>query len=524
MTDYIRRHLDFTGGKDRVAMKIKTRLGIAFLTITLVPMFLIYLAFSVLTNYQIRAFRESHGLTEPVDLLSGNTIQIFNRLTQSNQKAIQEKLEKDPDSFADPNYLDSINQELNAKYAYLIVRRGDQFIYSGITQENSDIYRHLSNYDESDTTLLEGGIYLDGETQHLIKQLDFKYSDGVKGTVFIISSIDDFVPEVKSMFVEILISGIMILMFTGIILTGWVYKSLLAPLNKLQLATNEIKNGNLDFTLDVDMDNGDEISQLCQDFEEMRMRLKESTEEKVQYDKESKELISNISHDLKTPITAIKGYVEGILDGVASSPEKLDKYIRTIYNKANDMDRLIDELTFYSKIDTNKIPYTFSKINVANYFRDCVEEVGLELDSNNIELGYFNYVDEDVVVIADAEQMKRVVNNVISNSVKYLDKKRGIINIRIKDVGDFIQVEIEDNGRGIGAKDLPNIFDRFYRTDSSRNSSKGGSGIGLSIVRKIIEDHGGKIWATSKEGIGTEIHFVLRKYQEVIHDEEDLDY
>ena len=92
----------------------------------------------------------------------------------------------------------------------------------------------------------------------------------------------------------------------------------------------------------------------------MRMRLKESAEEKIQYDKESKELISNISHDLKTPITAIKGYVEGIMDGVASSPEKLDKYIRTIYNKANDMDRLIDELTFYSKIDTNKIPYTFS--------------------------------------------------------------------------------------------------------------------------------------------------------------------
>ena len=90
----------------------------------------------------------------------------------------------------------------------------------------------------------------------------------------------------------------------------------------------------------------------------MRMRLKESAEEKIQYDKESKELISNISHDLKTPITAIKGYVEGIMDGVASSPEKLDKYIRTIYNKANDMDRLIDELTFYSKIDTNKIPYT----------------------------------------------------------------------------------------------------------------------------------------------------------------------
>jgi signal transduction histidine kinase len=243
----------------------------------------------------------------------------------------------------------------------------------------------------------------------------------------------------------------------------------------------------------------------------MRIRLKETTEEKIQYDKESKELISNISHDLKTPITAIKGYVEGIMDGVASSPEKMDKYIRTIYNKANDMDRLIDELTFYSKIDTNKIPYNFSKINVANYFGDCVDEVGLDLETRGVDLGYFNYVDEDVQVIADAEQIKRVINNIIGNSLKYMDKKQGLINIRILDVGDFVQIEIEDNGKGIGPKELPYIFDRFYRTDSSRNSSKGGSGIGLSIVKKIIEDHGGKIWATSKEGIGTEIHFVLRK-------------
>ena len=92
-----------------------------------------------------------------------------------------------------------------------------------------------------------------------------------------------------------------------------------------------------------------------------------------------------------------------------------------------------------------------------------------------------------------------------------MDKPKAKINLRVKDVGDFVQVELEDNGKGIGQKELPYIFDRFYRTDSSRNSSKGGSGIGLSIVKKIIEDHGGKIWATSKEGIGTEIHFVLRK-------------
>lgn len=342
------------------------------------------------------------------------------------------------------------------------------------------------------------------------------------GQLFVLHQFNRFGPEVRAVMIQMLVTGVMILIFVCAALTLWVYRSVLRPLSKLQEATRKIRDGNLDFTLEVEED--DEIGELCQDFEEMRIRLKENAEEKIQYDIENKELISNISHDLKTPITAIKGYVEGIMDGVASSPEKLDKYIRTIYNKANDMDRLIDELTFYSKIDTNKIPYEFNKINVNSYFGDCVEEVGLDMDSRNIELGYFNYVSDDVVVIADAEQMKRVINNIISNSVKYMDKPKGIINIWIKDVGDFIQIEIEDNGRGIAAKDLPCIFDRFYRTDSSRNSSQGGSGIGLSIVRKIVEDHGGRIWATSKEGMGTEMHIVLRKYQEVLQSEQDLDH
>ena len=317
-------------------------------------------------------------------------------------------------------------------------------------------------------------------------------------------------PEIQQFIISACIAVVLILAFTAMIMMVWIYGSIISPIHKLQEAAQNVEEGNLNFEIKPEKD--DEMGRLMQAFEKMRIRLRDNAEEKLKSDRESKELISNISHDLKTPITAIKGYVEGIQDGVASSPEKLNKYIRTIYNKANDMDRLIDELTFYSKIDTNKIPYNFSKINVAEYFGDCVEEVGLDMETRGIELGYFNYVDEDVVVIADAEQMKRVINNIIGNSLKYLDKKKGILNIRIKDDGDFIQVIIEDNGKGIAAKDLPYIFDRFYRTDSSRNSSKGGSGIGLSIVKKIIEDHGGRIWATSKEGIGTEIHFVLRKY------------
>ena len=140
------------------------------------------------------------------------------------------------------------------------------------------------------------------------------------------------------------------------------------------------------------------------------------------------------------------------------------------------------------------------------------------MESKNITLNYSNIVDPDTMVIADPEQMKRVINNIIGNSVKYMDKtkEKSVIDIRILDQVDSIQVEIEDNGKGIAQKDLGNIFERFYRTDSSRNSSTGGSGIGLSIVKKIIEDHGGYIWATSKEGEGTCMHFVLRKYKETV--------
>lgn len=319
--------------------------------------------------------------------------------------------------------------------------------------------------------------------------------------------------SVQIMTKDLYVTVLVILVFTSISVGLWIYRSIAAPLVKLRRATQNIKEGNLDFTLEVE--GTDEFSELCRDFEEMRRRLKESAEEKLVMDKENKELISNISHDLKTPITAVKGYVEGIMDGVADTPEKMDRYVRIIYNKTNEMDHLINELTFYSKIDTNRIPYVFSKLNVEDYFADCAEEVGLELETRGIQLYYTNYVDKDVLVIADGEQIRRVIYNIVSNAIKYMDKEKGVIQIRVKDVGDFIQVEIEDNGKGIAAKDLPNIFDRFYRTDVSRNSSKGGSGIGLSIVRKIMEDHGGKVWATSREGIGTIMYFVLRKYQEV---------
>ena len=264
-------------------------------------MMLIGVSFWGLSTYQRDAFRKAYGLSEQVDLLYSNSVQVFNRLTRSSQEEIKKEIQENPDQFEDSAFLDNLNQELERKYAYLIVRKDQEIIYCGIDNPDEILESSLPAYEEVDNSL-EGGIYLDGESQHLIKQVDFKYSDGSEGSVFLVSSMDDYIPEVKSMFIELLMMGVLILLMTGFAMVNWIYKALLKPMDQLQKATHEIKNGNLDFTLDVDMDNDDEISRLCQDFEEMRIRLKESAEEKVQYDKESKELISNISHDLKTSV------------------------------------------------------------------------------------------------------------------------------------------------------------------------------------------------------------------------------
>lgn len=493
-------------------MKLHTKLIITFLILILVPVSFTTLAFFGISQYQINSIRKLYGVENASYETLSNTPAMLSRITEESFSAMEKTAEENPESFEDPQYLDGVNLDLEARYSFLIVRKGETYIYIGDENEPTELLDSLPPYGDHDPDQ-DRGIYVGGNSQALVKQLDFNFADGTDGSAFIVTAISSMIPEMKSLIGDVVMVLIMILVFTSVILTAWIYKSIVTPIHHLQVATKKITEGNLDFEMPTGGE--DEIGELCTDFEEMRRRLKESAEEKLEAEKQNKELISNISHDLKTPITAVKGYVEGIMDGVADTPEKQEKYIRTIYNKANDMERLINELTFYSKIDTNRIPYTFEKINVNDYFSDCVEELSIELEEQNIELAYFNYVDESVQVIADAEQIKRVINNIVSNSIKYIDKPKGYINIRVKDVGDFVQVEIEDNGKGIAARDLPLIFNRFYRTDTSRNSSKGGSGIGLSIVKKIIEDHGGKVWATSKEQTGTVMYFVLRKYQEV---------
>lgn len=360
-------------------LKLKTRLIIAFITMITFPVLLTSLAVVGFGHYQMRAIEKTYGITGATYESFSNPLQIFNRLTASSYHELTRLALDESEKLEDVAFLESFNTELQKKKSYMLVRKDKTIIFIGEQIDKTEmVMKKLPLYD-SDTSGSEDGIYLGGEAQALLKQVDFRYGDGDNGSAFIVTPVGKAIPEFKELTIDIMMATILTLVLTASLLILWIYRGVAGPIVKMQNAANNIKEGNLDFELVPETD--DELGMLCQNFEEMRKRLQDNAEEKLRFDKENKELISNISHDLKTPITAIKGYAEGIIDGVADTPEKRDKYIRTIYNKANEMERLINELTFYSKIDTNRIPYNFATIPVADYFEDCAEDLRLELSA-----------------------------------------------------------------------------------------------------------------------------------------------
>ena len=485
-------------------MKLGTRMKITYAMVFIVPLLLIGISFWGIGRLELQQLGGRYGVADANLSITSDPFSMFNNIGNTVISQLQTTIQEKPAALDDVSYLEDINSQLGTYSSFIIVRRQGEIYFNGsddddVVIEDTDGYQPAGNY-------------IIGDTPYHLRQIDFNFANGDEGSIQILTPVTMVVDQLRNIYTRLLVISVIILFVASSIAIFWLYQSIVQPLGKLKVAAENIKDGNLDFNVVTEAE--DEIGELCTAFEEMRSKLKEQIDINMQYEKENKELISNISHDLKTPITAIKGYVEGIRDGVADTPEKMDKYIRTIYNKATDMDKLIDELFLYSKLDSNSLNYSFAKINVNDYFEDCADEISLDLEFSNIIFSYHNYVDKDTIIIADPEQLKRVINNIVGNSVKYTGNKQGVISLRIKDEPEFIQVEIEDNGKGIAKNELPRIFERSYRTDASRNSSQGGSGLGLSIAKKIIEEHGGKIWARSTEGMGTTLCFVLRKYRE----------
>ncbi len=502
-------------------MKFNTKIIISYAAIIVMPMLLAVLIGTIMINVSIGSMEKKYGIDVDMYDCFFNQTHVLDQMTTPYYKQLVENKSKGDGTFKDIASLQKINDALNERNSYLMVRDAKGFIFADEEEQKNNaadfnaIFKYLEKFTVAD---IDGTTLYFTSDDEEVDEYVIKVSEvtldttGARGAFFIVTNVTNSLKDVKSMLLTTVIITVVTSILLGTVLTMWIYKSVVSPLKKLNNAIRKVAMGNLDFSCKSTAT--DEFGQLFNSFDKMRERTKNSIERQIASEEENKELISNISHDLKTPLTAIKGYCEGIIDGVADTQEKKDKYVRTIYNKANDMDKLIGELVLISKLESNSVPYNFAKLDVNNYFSECVEEIRVELENKDIKLAYINGLPEMVNVMADKEQLKRVINNIISNAVKYMDKEDKRIFIRIdEDEEDkkSIRVSIKDNGRGVKEEELDQLFKRFFRADSSRNSEQGGSGIGLAVVKKIIEDHGGRVWATGVEGQGLTMNFTLKK-------------
>lgn len=288
---------------------------------------------------------------------------------------------------------------------------------------------------------------------------------------------------------------------TNTLITSRLVKTIEKPIKELRENVDTIRSGNYSF--EVMGSEYDEINDLCEGVDRMRHALLAAREYESHLKKERNMLIANISHDLKTPITSIKGYIDGINDGIADTPEKLSKYLDTIRKKADLIDELVTNLSTYAKLEVSGLTFNLDVGDLRDLILDICDGYRIDTEQNNIDFN-INICGEPLTVMIDGEKMRRVFINIIDNAIKYRCSSGSKIDIKCFKEENFAYVTIIDNGTGINPNELEKVFESFYRTDSSRTSQIKGNGLGLSIARQIVQKHKGRLWLKSDgEGKGT---------------------
>jgi histidine kinase len=417
------------------------------------------------------------------------------------QKLIQ-TASLEPEKLMDNDYL----SELDENNIFLIVRKNNQLIYSSVeiidVEGNNLPAFGTQNFNPA-------GIWINNK-RLTFKQHDFYFQDGVEGSVFLLNQGASSTKFARTFFPIVFFSLILTLVLTNILLSYFMSKTILKPIQQISDGAEKISNGDLNFTIEAQ--GRDELSKLMQNFESMRSQLKDSLELREKYENNRKELIANISHDLKTPITSIIGYVEGLEKGVANSAEKRFQYLETIHSKALYMNKLIEELALYSKLEVDRESFHFEEVSLQKFVDDYLEDIKDDI----YEEGAILTGKEDNIpgkVLLDRNKFIRVLENIIYNGIKYGANE---IELSLATEDDSIILSINDNGPGVSEQELSTIFTRFYRGDSAR--STGGSGLGLAIAKQIIEAHGGRIWAEKSRLGGLAIHLILKKVADEIHE------
>jgi signal transduction histidine kinase len=291
---------------------------------------------------------------------------------------------------------------------------------------------------------------------------------------------------------------ILLILATNFILTRAMIKNISVPLDMLSFGVKQIQNSNLGFRLEYT--NDDEFLPICAAFNVMAARLEAMAAEQDKYEENRRELLAGISHDLRTPLTSIKAYLEGIEKEIASSKEKREKYIATIRNKTENIEHIINQLFLFSKLDINDFPLALKMLNIGQFMRDAVSELSGYYLKKGLAIT-LSETTQKIFARIDPVLFHNVITNILENSAAYKDAEQGRIEIKMRTVNAMTEIRFADDGPGVPQESLNKLFDVFYRADPSRNTNGGapGNGLGLAISQKIVSRMDGSIKAELPE-------------------------
>lgn len=301
--------------------------------------------------------------------------------------------------------------------------------------------------------------------------------------------------SILGLFVAVLVVSIVISIF---ILTRWLSSGMKKSLNQLSEGVRQVQDGNLSYR--IGSKKKDELGKACQEFDEMTEYLENSVREREKYEEAKKQLLAGISHDLRTPLTSIKAYVEGLRDGIANTEEKKRRYYDAIKTRTEDLAELIDNLSLFSRFDRGEYHYSMERIDFGEFVNSFFKEHEIEFKNNQLSLVKTVWEKGNLFIQGDWKQLKRVLGNLIDNTIKYREKPKSVVTAAMYTADDRLYLELSDDGPGVPEEERNKIFDAFFRGDKARQNPGNGSGLGLSIVKEIMKGHGGSIRA--EEGVG----------------------
>ena len=396
-----------------------------------------------------------------------------------------------------------LDQQLREMNYRLLVERGRQLVYSSLNQFQDAVYRRIS---DTASWPEDGTLTIQNEGALMI---------GRRSGAYTIVAMP--LPQMPEMFgrqrmrseatmISLLVSGVTaigIIVLLSLLFSRQQIKQIMRPINALTDAAKRVEEG--DLSTPVAYQGQDEFSSVCAAFDHMQKHLLQEREKNAAYEQARTDLVAGISHDLRTPLTSVKGYIKGLRDGVANTPEKQSQYLDIAYRKSCDMDRLLQRLFYFSKLETGNLPLFLVPADLGNFVKRFADEVREELEHSGGQV-VLQQVPVRRPVQLDEEQMYRVLTNLKENALGYAGVQPLVLTLTLWRQGEWEYLRFADNGRGVPEEQLAHLFEQFWRGDQSRSSRGGeGSGLGLYIVKYIVEAHGGTIRAKNDHGLVFEI-------------------